>query len=357
MKGCRRSGDLRGSWRHRRRWAPIATTIPPMPRGAGQASATTARPQPPHPTGGVSTTTPYILVVWWEGGMVGPCNSNERRFKGLDPTLCTDPERVRSAGARATMGPQFAILATVSSLASSALVMPAWDDPTFRRNGTMCVRASSTSGAQNDRTTFYALPPGDPPKAGWPVYLYGMGCGPRQRYPVKLSAPTGAAVVDTASPRACKHSHNPLPYRLLLAAGVPVGPVLVTATHHCIRYFPPWSVPGKDGVPCDPSIPPPLLPSCTTFLRKACPDSAPVGCEPCVKRTMQASPGYLAAHCPAAGTAGGDAASWMWCRGHGSYPKDAVFEPPATIGDGCFANGTTGTFLSDTVRDCAVTVL
>ena len=132
------------------------------------------------------------------------------------------------------------------------------------------------------RTTFFALPAGDPPAGGWPVYL----------------------------------------------------------------YFPPWSTPADDAarVPCDhQTIPPPLAGACVAHLTEVCPSSSG-DCEACVKDQEKMSKTWAGAGCPDPASLGGESAAWMYCRGHGSYPKDKVFATPTSIGDGCFANKTTGKY-------------
>jgi hypothetical protein len=161
------------------------------------------------------------------------------------------------------------VAACLGATTATQLVVPAWDRPVFRQNGSECIRAApfGAENTTNHRTTFWTIPEGEAPVNGWPVYL----------------------------------------------------------------YFPPWAAPGADeNGACDAgAIPPPLLPSCVALLAQICPVTAPNGCEACVQAVMHTHrQAWQAAKCPAPRSVGGGATDWMWCRGHGSYPKDPIFMQP-----------------------------
>lgn len=56
--------------------------------------------------------------------------------------------------------------------ASADLVVPGWNENTFKYNGSECVHGNKDDEQHNSRTTFFALPSGRAPEAGWPVYMY-----------------------------------------------------------------------------------------------------------------------------------------------------------------------------------------
>ena len=170
------------------------------------------------------------------------------------------------------------------------LVVPAWDAELFKgHNASTCINATRGVNTNNSRWNFYAVPEGEPPARGWPVYL----------------------------------------------------------------FFSPWNInpPNKPNATCGTGHghggPPPMTAACMAFLKETCPYTANAStCESCVARApYRDKAAWKAAKCPPASSPYAKWTPYIWCKYHGHIGHHGgsipIFEQPKAALASCFAaNGT-----------------